>query len=94
MKASAAIMIGSIMLLTQVTPGAAGVNDDVASCRAAMTADPEFAGIAPDAKFERYREGRIRTVRFALKSHNGGHNRLIFCRIEKGGVVSLVIRAQ
>lgn len=94
MKSSAAIMIGSIVLLTQVTPAAAGVNDDVAKCRAAMAAHPEFAGVAPDAKFERYNEGRIRTIRFGLNPSNGFGPRLVFCRIEKGRVVDLKSRAR
>ncbi len=89
MNAPAAVTIGSIALLSQLTPAAASVNADVAKCRAAMAAHPEFAGEAYEVKFERYREGRIRTVRFAMKPHDGGDARLVFCRIEKGRVAAL-----
>jgi hypothetical protein len=94
MNALAAFSIASIALLSQVTPVAASVNADVARCRAAMAAHPEFAAVAYDAKFERYREGRIRTVRFALKPHVGADTRLVFCRIERGRVAALEVRAR
>lgn len=94
MNALAAFSIGSVALLSQVASAAASVDADVSKCRVAMAADPEFAAVAYDAKFERYREGRIRIVRFALKPHDGDDARLVFCRIERGMVAALEFRAR
>lgn len=94
MNVLAAFSIGSIALLSQVASAAASVNADVAKCRAAMAAHPELAANAYDAKFERYREGRVRTVRFALKPHDGDDPRFVFCRIERGQVAALEVRAR
>lgn len=79
--------IASIALMTQLTPAAAAVNDDIAKCRAALADHPELAGTNYTIKFERYREGRIRTVRFALMAQ--GNVVSVFCRIERGRVAEL-----
>jgi hypothetical protein len=73
------------------TPVHAGVNDDVRLCRAAVEARVE-SGAA--IKFDRYFEGRARVVRFMVRVARGGERAVALCRIERGAVAAVEIKAR
>lgn len=89
------VAILSIAMLTaiQPVPAAADVIEDVRLCRAALRADPAAAGY--DAKFERYKDGRVRVVRFALTPSAGEAARLkACCTVKRGAVTNLELRPE
>lgn len=92
MRITAVMTIGTIALLGFAGPAVAAVNKDVALCRRALAADPEFRAGDYAVKFDRYREGRVRTVRFALKPRGEGSPVIADCVIEKGLVVRVAFR--
>lgn len=87
------LAIVSIAMLTAIrpVPAAADVNEDVRLCRAALGADPIAAGYT--ARFERYKDGRVRVVRFTLTPSAGEAERLkAYCTVEKSAVTGLEFR--
>ncbi|MEX0645436.1 MAG: hypothetical protein WD076_08995 [Parvularculaceae bacterium] len=84
------IAAAAAALVNPLAPAAAGVNEDVQLCRAAIDARPDLT--QHSATFERIKGGKTRTLRFALNPGAGGGESLIAtCTINKGVVVELAV---